>query len=93
MFAKTCLNPSIFDGKSCLRLNSCMHDYVMLKNIEYMVGLRSTMLESRENMSFGKDYDFNCTCNKGSTKFPKLSTAFEHCRLTGLTRGPTTFER
>jgi len=30
------------------------------------------MMESRVTTSFGKDYGFNCTCNKGSTKAPKL---------------------
>ena len=58
-----------------------------------MVRLSSTMLESRVTTPFGKDYGFICTCIVGSTMFPKLSTAFEHCRLTGLTPGPTTFAR
>jgi len=46
-------------------MNACMHDYV----IEYMVRFKSTVLELRVSMPFGKDYGFNCTCNKGSTKF------------------------
>jgi len=52
------------------------------------------MMELRVKVPHGRDdYDFICTCITGSTKFPKLSTTFEHCRLTGLTPGPTTFAR
>jgi len=31
---------------------------IMLKNIEYMVRFKSTVLELRVNMPFGKDYGF-----------------------------------
>ena len=43
---------------------------IMLKNIEYMVRFKSTMLELRVNTPFGKEYGFICTCITGSTKFP-----------------------
>ena len=34
MFAKkTRLNPSIFDGKSCLCMNACMHDYAKERGV------------------------------------------------------------
>ena len=63
-------------------MHVCM--IIMLKNIEYMVRLRSIMLESRVNMSYGKDYGFICTCITGSTKFPKFVVVrvlfvFESC--------------
>jgi len=48
-------------------MNACMHDYAK-EHIKYGE-VKSIMLESRVNMPFGKDYGFNCTCNKGSTKF------------------------
>jgi len=73
-------------------MNACMHD-LCYKNGENMVRFKSIMLESRVNTPYGKDYGFICTCITGSTKFPKLSTTFEHCQLTRLTPGPTTFER
>jgi len=63
------------------------------QTVKSWCGFRSIMLEPRVNTPFGKDYGFICTCITGSTKFPKLSTAFEHCRITGLTLGPTTFAR
>jgi len=34
--------------------------------------VKSNMMESRVNPPFGKDYGFNCTCNTGFTKVPKL---------------------
>jgi len=68
MFGKTFLNPSIFDGKSCLWMNACMHDYAEEYREHGVV--KSIMLELRVNTPFGKDYGFNCTCNKGSTKIP-----------------------
>jgi len=38
--------------------------------------VKSTMLESRVTTPFGKDYGFICTCNKGSTKVPKVFNHF-----------------
>jgi len=66
-------------------MNACMHDYV-----ENMVRLRSIMLESRVTTPFGKDYGFICTCNKGSTKFPK-SNPLRILLGDGTTSGPTMF--
>jgi len=34
--------------------------------------VKSNMLEPRVTTPFGEDYGFICTCNKGSTKVPKL---------------------
>ena len=48
------------------------------------------MLESRVTTPFGKDYGFICTCNKGSTKFPK-SNPLRILLDTETTPGPTTF--
>ena len=42
------------------------------------------MMESRVTTPFGKDYGFIFTCNKGSTKFPELSTTSEHYRVAEL---------
>ena len=59
-------------------INGCMYAWFILKNIENMVRLSSTKLESRVTTPFGKDCGFICTCNKGSTKFPKFSTTSEY---------------
>jgi len=40
--------------------------------------VKSTVLELRVNTPFGKDYGFNCTRNKGSTKFPNSNYPYEH---------------
>ncbi|KEH26634.1 hypothetical protein MTR_6g061795 [Medicago truncatula] len=56
-----------------------------------MVRVSSTMLESRVTTSFGKDYGLNCTCNKGSTKVPKVIDHFRILSDTEKTPGPTTF--
>jgi len=70
---------------------ACMHVCInMLKNGENMVKLRSIMLESRVHAPFGKDYGFICTCNKGSTKFPK-SNPLRILLGDGTTPGPTMF--
>jgi hypothetical protein len=61
------------NGKKCLLMNAWMHDDA--KNIEYM-GARFIMLEVKVT-PFGKDYGFNCTCNKGSTKFPNYNYPYE----------------
>ncbi|KEH17614.1 hypothetical protein MTR_0005s0240 [Medicago truncatula] len=42
--------------------------------------VKSTILESRVTTPFGKDYGFNCTCNKASTKFPKSTTTSKYYR-------------
>ena len=57
---------------------------IMLKNIEYMVKFKSTMLELRVNTPFGKDYGFNCTCITGSTKLPKFTTPSKYYRVARL---------
>jgi len=36
--------------------------------------VKSNMMESRINTPFRKDYGFTSTCNKGSTKVPKVQT-------------------
>ena len=72
-------------------MHVCM--IIMLKNIEYMVRLRSIMLESRVNMPYGKDYGFICTCITGSTKFPKFSTTSEYLLGDGSTPIPINIRR
>jgi hypothetical protein len=70
-------------------MNACMHD-LCYTNGENMVKYKSIMLESRVSTPFGKDYGFICTCNKGSTKFPK-SNPLRILSDTEKTPGPTTF--
>jgi len=72
-------------------MNECMYDYAKEHRIHGEV--KSIMLDSKVNMPYGKNYGFICTCITGSTKFPKYSSPFGHCRLTRLTLGPTTFAR
>jgi len=67
-------------------MHVCM---IMLKNIEYMVRFKSTMLELRDSAPFGKDYGFNFTCITGSTKFLKFSTTSEYVSGDGSTPIPT----
>jgi len=56
---KTCLSPSILDGKNCLRMNACMHDYAKERRKHGEV--KSIMLESRVNTPHDRDYGFTCT--------------------------------
>jgi len=55
-------------------MNACIHDYA--REHRKRGGVKSIMLESRVNTSFGKDYGFTCTCITGSTKFPNSTTPF-----------------
>jgi len=66
-------------------MNACMHGYAT-RRIHGEV--KSTMLELRVNTPFGKDYGFNCTCNKGFAKFPKFSTTSEYLSDDGTTPIP-----
>ena len=67
-----------------------MHDYA--KEHRKHGEIKSIMLESRVNTSFGKDYSFKCTCITGSTKFPK-SNPFRILSDYETTPDPTTFVR
>jgi len=79
MFTKTYLSPSIFNE------NEWMHVCMIMLHKQWKHGeVKSTMLESMVNTSFGKDYGFICTCNKGSTKFPKSTTTSKYYRVTRL---------
>ena len=55
-------------------MDACMHGDAKEHRIHGKV--KSTMLESRVTTPFGKDYGFICTCNKGSTKVPKVFNHF-----------------
>lgn len=70
---KTCLSRSIYEKK--LFMNECM---IMLKYIEYMGRLISTMLVPMVKTPFGKDYGFKCTYITGSTKFPNYNFLYEY---------------
>ena len=51
-------------------MEACMHDYA--KEHGKHDEVKSNMMELRVNTPFGKDYGFISTCNKGSTKLPKV---------------------
>ena len=51
-------------------MDACMHYYA--KEHGKHGEVKSNMMESRINTPFRKDYGFTSTCNKGSTKVPKV---------------------
>jgi len=63
-------------------MDACMHDYA--KERRKHGDVKSIMLESRVNTSFGRDYGFTCTCITDSTKFPKSTTTSEFYWVTEL---------
>jgi len=63
-------------------MNACMHDYAKEHRKHGVV--KCIILESTVTTPFGEDYGFICTCNKGSTKFPKFSTTSNIYRVTGV---------
>ena len=56
-------------------MNACMHDYAK-KTWKKQRDLSLQQWSLRVTTLFGKDYGLNCTCNKGSTKVPKLQPPF-----------------
>jgi len=64
-------------------MDACMHDYA--KEYRKHGEIKSNMMESTVTTPFGKDYGFNCVCNKGSIMVPKFSTTFEYLSGDGTT--------
>jgi len=58
----------------------------MLKKHRKHCEVKSNLMGSRVTTSFGKDYGFICTCNKGSTKVPKLQPPLNFIGWRGNTR-------